>query len=76
VGKKFKPHTNIGIPKNARVSLEVNTVDQTLDFFIDDKHFEQRVVNVPKDVYFGVWLIFFSVYLYLLIHVFILMMWY
>jgi hypothetical protein len=27
----------------------------TLDYFISDKHIKDRVVNIPKDVYFGVW---------------------
>jgi hypothetical protein len=34
--------------------LEVNTHMGTLDYFINDKHIKDRVVNVPKDVYFGV----------------------
>jgi hypothetical protein len=34
--------------------LEVNTHTKALDYFINDKHIKDRVVNVPKDVYFGV----------------------
>jgi hypothetical protein len=34
--------------------LEVNTHMGTLDYFMNDKHFKDRVVNIPKDVYFGV----------------------
>jgi hypothetical protein len=61
VGKDFKPWTGTGIPTHSRVCLEVNTHTGTLDYFINDKHIKHRVVNVPKDVYFGVW------YFYLLI---------
>jgi hypothetical protein len=54
VGKSVKPFTGIGIPTYSRVCLEVNTHTGTLDYFINDKHIKDRVVNVPKDVYFGV----------------------
>jgi hypothetical protein len=54
VDKNYKPHTNIGIPIHTRVCLEVNTHTKTLDYFVNDKHIKDRVVNVPKDVYFGV----------------------
>jgi hypothetical protein len=54
VGKGDKPWTGIGIPTHSRVCLEVNTHMGTLDYFINDKHIKDRVVNVPKDVYFGV----------------------
>jgi hypothetical protein len=54
VGKDNKPFIGIGIPTHTRVSLEVNTHTRTLDYFINDKHIKDRVVNVPKDVYFGV----------------------
>jgi hypothetical protein len=36
----------------------------TLDYFINDNHIKDHVVNVLKDVYFGVW---FVIYFYLLI---------
>jgi hypothetical protein len=54
VGKKYIPNTGIGIPTHTRVCLGVNTHTGTLDYFINDKHIKDRVVNVPKDVYFGV----------------------
>jgi hypothetical protein len=54
VGKNYKPWIGIGIPTNTPVCLEVNTHTGTLDYFINDKHIKDRVVNVPKDVYFGV----------------------
>jgi hypothetical protein len=54
VGKDDKPPIGIGIPTYTRVGLEVNTHTGTLDYFINDKHVKDRVVNVPKDVYFGV----------------------
>jgi hypothetical protein len=54
VGKDDKHFTGIGIPTHTCVSLEVNTHTKTLDYFINDKHIKDRVVNVPKDVYFGV----------------------
>jgi hypothetical protein len=54
VGKNFKPNTGIGIPTHTRVCLVVNTHAGILDYFINDKHTKDRVVNVPKDVYFGV----------------------
>jgi hypothetical protein len=54
VGEGAKPFTGIGIGTNTRVCLEVNTHTGTLDYFIDDKHINYGVVNVPKDVYFGV----------------------
>jgi hypothetical protein len=54
VGKEYKPETGIAIPTHSRVCLEVNTHTETLDYFINDKHIKDRIVNVPKDVYFGV----------------------
>jgi hypothetical protein len=54
VGKNDKPSTGIAIPTHTRVCLEVNTHMGILDYFINDKHIKDRVVNVPKDVYFGV----------------------
>jgi predicted membrane protein len=54
VGKDYKSWTDIGIPTHTRVCLEVNTYTGTLNYFINDKHIKDRVVNVPKDVYFGV----------------------
>jgi hypothetical protein len=54
VGENYKPVTGIGIPTHTRVYLEVNTHTGTLDYFINDKHIKYRVVNVPKEVYFGV----------------------
>jgi hypothetical protein len=54
VGKDNKSLTDIGIPTHSHVCLEVNTHTGTLDYFINDKHTKDRVVNVPKDVYFGV----------------------
>jgi hypothetical protein len=50
VGKDYKPFTGIGIPTHTHVYLEMNTHTQTLDYFINDKHIKDRVV----DVYFGV----------------------
>jgi hypothetical protein len=54
VGEEYKSYTGIGIPTDSRVCLEVNTHTKTLNYFINDKHINHRVVNVPKDVYFGV----------------------
>jgi hypothetical protein len=54
VGKNFKLSTGIGIPTHTRVCLEVNTHTGILEYFINDKRIKDRVVNVPKDVYFGV----------------------
>jgi hypothetical protein len=54
VSEDDKPYTGIGIPTHTRVCLEVNTHTGTLDYFINDKHIKYRVVNIPKDVYFGV----------------------
>jgi hypothetical protein len=54
VGKDSKPWIPIGIPTHTRVCLEVNTHTGTFDYFINDKHIKDRVVNVLKDVYFGV----------------------
>jgi hypothetical protein len=54
VGEDPKPLTGISIVSNSRVCLEVNTQTGTLDYFINDEHIKDRVVNVPKDVYFGV----------------------
>jgi hypothetical protein len=54
VGKDSKPDTGIDIPTHTCVCLEVNSPKKTLDYFINDKHIKDRVVNVPKDVYFGV----------------------
>jgi hypothetical protein len=44
----------IGIPTHIGVCLEMNTHMETLDYFMNDKHIKNRVMNVPKDVYFGV----------------------
>jgi hypothetical protein len=52
--KNIKPWTVFAIPTQTRVCLEVNTHTGTLDYFINDKHIKDRVVNIPKDVYFGV----------------------
>jgi hypothetical protein len=54
VGKDYQPSTGIGIPTRSRVCLEVNTHTGTLDYFINNKHIKDGVVNVQKDVYFGV----------------------
>jgi hypothetical protein len=56
VGKHDKTFifTNVGIPTHSRVCLEVNTHTGTLNYFINNEHIKERVVNVPKDVYFGV----------------------
>jgi hypothetical protein len=54
VGKDDKPLTGFGIPNRTRVCLEVNTRMGILDYFVNDKHIKDCVVNVPKDVYFGV----------------------
>jgi hypothetical protein len=54
VGKDIKPYIGIGIPTHTRVCLEVNTHTGILNYFINDKHIKDRVVYVPKDVYFGV----------------------
>jgi hypothetical protein len=54
VCKYSKPWTGIAIPTHSRVCLEVNTHTGTLDYFMNDMHIKDRVVNVPKDVYFGV----------------------
>jgi hypothetical protein len=54
VGIDEKPAIGIGIPTHTRVYLEMNTHTGKLDYFINDKHIKDRVVNVPKDVFFGV----------------------
>jgi hypothetical protein len=54
MGKEYKLSTSIGISTHTRVCLEVNTHTGILDYFINDKHIKDRVVNVPKDVYSGV----------------------
>jgi hypothetical protein len=53
MGIYVKSWTASGIPTHTRVCLEMNTPG-TLDYFINDEHIIDRVVNVPKDVYFGV----------------------
>jgi hypothetical protein len=52
--KIYKTNTGIGTPTHSRAYLEVNTHTGILDYFINDKHIKDRVVNVPKDIYFGV----------------------
>jgi hypothetical protein len=54
VSKNFKPSTLIATGTDTCVCLEVNTHTETLDYFVNDKHIKDRIVNVPKDVYFGV----------------------
>jgi hypothetical protein len=54
VGKYNKLLTGIGIGTQTHVCLEVNTHTGTLDYFVNDKHIKDSVVNVPNDVYFGV----------------------
>jgi hypothetical protein len=54
VGKNGKLDTAVGINTHTRVCLEVNTHTGILDYFVNDKHTKDRVVNIPKDVYFGV----------------------
>jgi hypothetical protein len=51
MGKNNNPPTSITININSSVCLEVNT---TRLYFINDKHIKKRVVNVPKNVDFGV----------------------
>jgi hypothetical protein len=45
---------SINIGTHTCVCLEVNTHPQTLDYFTNDKHIKDCVLNVPKDVYLGV----------------------
>jgi hypothetical protein len=52
VGKDDKPLTGIAIPTHTCVCLEMNI--GILDYFVNNKDIIDRVVNVPKDVYFGV----------------------
>jgi hypothetical protein len=54
VGKSDKPLTGIAIPTHSCVCLDVNIHTRTLDYFRNDKHIKDCVVNIPKDVYFGV----------------------
>jgi hypothetical protein len=54
VGKDYKPWIGISIVTGSRVCLEVNTHTGTLDYFMNDKHIKDHIMNVPKDVYFGV----------------------
>jgi hypothetical protein len=54
VGEDSKPFNSIAIPIHAHVSLEMNTHTEILDYFINDKHIKDRVVNVPKNMYFRV----------------------
>jgi hypothetical protein len=65
VGKDSKLSTDIAIPTHTGICLKVNTHTGTLDYFINNKCIKDRVVNVPKDVYFGVW--YFICYLLLFI---------
>jgi hypothetical protein len=48
VGKNNKPYTGAGIPTHIHVCLKVNIHMGTLDYFINDKHIKNCVVNVPK----------------------------
>jgi hypothetical protein len=59
--------TGICIPTHTCVCLKVNTHTGTLDYFINDKHIEDRVVNVPKNVYFKI--LSFIYYLFLFIDI-------
>jgi hypothetical protein len=54
VGEDFESYTGFAIPTHSRICLEVNTHTGTLDYLINDKHIKYRIVNVPKDVFFGV----------------------
>jgi hypothetical protein len=54
MGKDYEDSIGIGIFIYICVCLEVNTYTGTLDYFINDRHIKDCVVNVPKDVYFGV----------------------
>jgi hypothetical protein len=54
VDKNNKPPTGIGIGTHSGVFLEMNTHMGTLDYFVNNNHIKDRVVNVLKDVYFGV----------------------
>jgi hypothetical protein len=49
VGKDHKPLTGIGIVTHIFVCLEVNTHTGTLDYFMNDKHIKDCVVNVSKE---------------------------
>jgi hypothetical protein len=48
--KNCKPWTSIG--NGGGVCLEANTHTGTLDYFINNKHIKDCIVNVLKDVYF------------------------
>jgi hypothetical protein len=54
VGKNGKSWIDIGILIYIRVCLEVNMDTKTLEYFMNDEHIKNRVVNITKDVYFGV----------------------
>jgi hypothetical protein len=54
VGENYEPFTGLCIQTHTRVCLELNTHTGTLDYFINDKYIKDRVINVPKNVYFGV----------------------
>jgi hypothetical protein len=49
-----KPFTGSGISTHNNICLKVNTHTKTPNYFINEKHIKDCVVNVPKDVYFRV----------------------
>jgi hypothetical protein len=66
VGKYHKLYTGISIITHNPVCLEVNTHTGTLDYFMNDKHIKDGVVNVPK-MYILEFHILFFICFYLLI---------
>jgi hypothetical protein len=66
VNKHPKTYTEVSIPTHTRVCLEVNTHTGTLDYFINDKHIQDRVVNAPRGCILKFDVLFF-IYFYLLI---------
>jgi hypothetical protein len=54
VGKYGWCDTDVPIPSNTLVALEVDVGAGTLHFFVNNKQIPYRVTGVPNDVYFGV----------------------
>lgn len=54
---------------NSVLSVEVNLKsdnpsERTLHFFVDNKQLKEFVIDLPKSVIFGVWILFFSLLFY------------
>jgi hypothetical protein len=45
---------SLSLPSGSVVAIEINTKEKNLYFFVNNVQIQCRIINVPKNVYFGV----------------------